>query len=259
MNSSTNPLPPQALVNHLADFGTGTPAKAKPVNNAANDADESAVTHSPEEEKRYTKKDLDNAEEDGYRKGYLKGEEDGRAQIEARINDDEKKLRFILESLVQDLKDRIGSFNQFSHAQAGKVTPLAFAIGSKLAQDTLAENPLASIEEKIVALLQEHLGEPILTITVHSSLSNMLEERLLAHFAHNNDPGEIHIEGSDAIEVTDFKVEWENGRAELNTDKVLEELNQLLATHSQLPPPPTATEIPTEPDITPTERTPEDE
>lgn len=206
---------------------------------------------------RYTKEDLQNAEKDGYQKGYLQGEQDAIAAQDAKKQEHEDALRHVVAALAQDLQAKVTDYNQFVKAQAAHTPHIALAIAKKMAADMLDSNYVECMWQKLLPLINEVISEPRILIEVHPSLSQPIEDKLMVHFANNDDPGEIIIEGKEAFNTTDFRIAWAHGSVERNTENLIQELTEKMM-HMQwdnlsidtLPAPPIST---TESHTTPTE------
>jgi flagellar assembly protein FliH len=136
----------------------------------------------------------------------------------------DKKLTEAVASLAKNVEGAIAAGNAF-RADAQTVLPqLAHAVARKVAGQALDINPLPLIESVIQACLERILGEPHIVITVNDKLSGELEKRLSAQFSASNDPGEISIEGNAEMAASDCRIEWDNGKAERNTEEMWKEV-----------------------------------
>ena len=176
----------------------------------------------------FTEAQMKQAEQEGYRKGFLEGTKEGQMQAQSEQAEVDRKLTEAVAALAKKVEGAIAQGNAF-RGEAQEVLPqLAHAVARKVAGCALDVNPLPLVESVIKACLERILGEPHIIITVNDKLSAEMEKRLSAQFSASNDPGEISIEGNAEMAPTDCRIEWDNGKAERNTEEMWKEVAQAI-------------------------------
>lgn len=204
-----------------------------------------------------TREDVKNAEQEGYRKGFLEGVNEGRMQAESEQAEVTRRLEEAVETLSSQLRGLIDAYNDFVSEQHAEMPKLALAVARKVAGAALENNALAALESVIAPAIERMLGQPRMIVTVNESLVAALEQRLAARFAHNNDPGEIAIEGDAELAPGDCRINWENGSAERSTEALWKQVEAMVAemvagTSPPLVSPPAAEAAPASSEIPPT-------
>ena len=175
-----------------------------------------------------TESDLKRAEQEGYRRGFLEGEKEGKMQVEG----DQARVAAQLEASVARLSaqmQEVLSAQRGELAQVQKFLPrLALAIARKVAGKALDVNPLPLIEEVVLQCIERILGTPQIIVTVNAALAEPLEEKLAAHFAHNQEPGEITIRGDERVGIADCRIAWGEGQAVRSTEALWGEIERLV-------------------------------
>lgn len=176
----------------------------------------------------FTEAELKNAEQEGYRKGFLEGTKEGQLQTQSEHAEIERLLTGAVEQLYAQVQGVITEYNRFVEMQKEELPRVALAIARKVAGVALDTNPLPLIESLVIACVERMLGEPHLTVTVNDRLSDMLETRLIAHFEHSSEPGEISIQGDANFAPGDCRIEWAGGKAEHNTEQLWQQMQAII-------------------------------
>ncbi len=175
-----------------------------------------------------TEEDVKAAEQEGYRKGFLEGEREGRFSEQTQQAKISEELNEALRSVAGQVERVIMDYNQFVNQSRQMLGPLALAIAKKVAGDAMQSHAHLLVEQTASACVESLLGEANIHITVHPNLAPMLEERLIALFAHRQDPSEISIIGNDNMPVSDCRIEWKHGAAERNAEQIWQHMEKLI-------------------------------
>lgn len=177
----------------------------------------------------FSEEQMKQAEQEGYRRGFMEGEAEGRKQMESVKFDIDRKLAETVQDLSAPLAAFAQQYKEFIIQQKTELPKLAYAIARRVADDALNENAFAVIEARVIKCLEEILGVPHVTIVVNAQLADALRERISAHFAHAEEPTEIVISGDDNLNLSDFRMVWKQGAAERDTDELWKRVEALVA------------------------------
>jgi flagellar assembly protein FliH len=176
----------------------------------------------------FSETDVKNAEQEGYRKGFLEGVNDGIQQAKSEQAEIDRNLTEAVTQLAGHVAVMIDQFNHFTTKQHNELSRLALAIARKVAGKALDTNPMPLVESVVLECVTRMLGEPHIIITVNDKLSDALETRLIQHFAHSAEPGEISIHGDPNLAPGDCRMEWGHGHATRTTQEIWTEMESLI-------------------------------
>ncbi len=176
----------------------------------------------------FNESQVKDAEQTGYCRGFLEGEKELREQAEAAAGKLQQDLLNAVEKLAGNVHRMMTEYNQFSQTQRGELPKLALAIARKVAGQALKNDPMPAIESMVKTCVDRLLPQPHIVITVAEPLVAALRERLAEYYAHNQDPGEISIEGNPALTAADCKIVWEHGTAARSTASLWREMEALV-------------------------------
>lgn len=176
----------------------------------------------------FSEAEMKQAEQDGYRKGFGEGEKEGKLIAQSAQAQADRAICDVLEPLTGNIQKLFDDYNAFVSTQKAALPPVALAIARKVAGKSLEGDPLPVIEQAVTACLDQLLGEPSITITVHESIATALETRIGEYFAGSQDPGEINIEGDADIAPTDCRIEWKKGGMARDTARLWQEMETII-------------------------------
>lgn len=176
----------------------------------------------------FTEADIKNAEQEGYRKGFLEGTTDGRKQAEAEQDQQVRLMQQALEQTGRLMDKVIDDYNAYIAQQQAAMPKLALSIARKIAGKALNENALTLLESIVLPCVEKSLGSPQISITVNDTLAQRLEETLSTHFAGNHAPGEIAIHSDPDMQPGDCRVEWAGGALERNTNALWQQVEAIV-------------------------------
>lgn len=168
-----------------------------------------------------TRQHLADARAEGFEAGRLTGRNEAEAE-QARLVAD--SLGRISREIVQLNERRTASFAVLRH----EALALGVSIARKLAPRLLASRPLAEIEGLVEECLNRLMGEPRIVVRIHSSLLDVLQERIDATARRQGFAGQIILFGEDELAPTDCRVEWADGGAIRNATQLEGEIDELI-------------------------------
>jgi len=188
----------------------------------------------------FSEEELKNAEQAAQQQGYLKGMEDGYSKARAEHIQVDIELTDIIRQLTDQITQVLQQNHDFVAEQYRELPKLALAIAYKVAGAALEKDPSALIEQMVQRSLKIVVGTPVLTVTVHPSVAEQLEARLVASFSGSEEAGEVIITSDETLEISDCRIAWEHGGAERSTKGLWYEVESaLIATirDEEAPPP----------------------
>lgn len=101
---------------------------------------------------------------------------------------------------------------------------LAAAVARKLVPQLLRSNAVAAVEAAVTEILPQVIEEPRLVIRADDSLIDALKEPIDALTARTGFAGKIILLGDERIRGTDCRIEWADGGAEHDIDRLIREV-----------------------------------
>lgn len=177
----------------------------------------------------FTEQDLKNAEQEGFRRGFAEGESEGRKQMESEQLHIDRKLLDVCAVIAGKMDVLFKDYCKLADTQRKALPPVSLAIAKKIAGDALQGDVMPIIEKCVTECLEYVLGSPRVVVTVHKSLAQTLETRLIAHFAHSQEPGEIIIEGDENMPLDGCRITWQGGEATRGSEDMWRRVEQIIA------------------------------
>lgn len=184
----------------------------------------------------FSEEDIKQAEQVGYRNGFLEGEREGRAQAEAAHGRVNEQLTEAVAQMANHIQAMIDAYNAFAREQQATLPRLALAVAKKVAGAALDARGLQLVEATVLEVVGRVIGVPAIYITVNDALAPTLEERLIAHFSANTDPGEIHILGDASVPPGDCRINWGDGSCARETGVLWEQAEAIVQEMAGSPP-----------------------
>ena len=111
------------------------------------------------------------------------------------------------------------------HEQTEGLSRLALTIAKKIAGNAIKEDPIAEIEALVKECVTSLIEEPTVAIYAHPDITQLLKQRLETMLEKMPSLSiELSVEGDAEIAAGDCRIEWTNGSAERNTDKLWEDV-----------------------------------
>lgn len=160
---------------------------------------------------------------EGMARGMAEGREAGRGEAEARI---EARFADAAERIVAGFRDLIAAREAKNEETRRLPVVLAMAAIRKIMPELTRRGGLAEIEGLITSLTAELIDEPRLTIRVAPETAEELRERLAASRILDPD-AKLMVIGDPVFEIGDCRVEWADGGAERDTQKLLSDIEAI--------------------------------
>lgn len=176
----------------------------------------------------FSEAELKAAEQDGYRKGFLEGEKQGKLFAESEIAMIEKNTHALLQPLAEQILSMFAHYNQFIMLQKKNLPKLALAIAQKASKETMSHQAILHVESTTIACIERMLGEPELHVYVHPELSDALEDKLARHFANSHENGDVLIHKDEKMLLGACRIEWKNGGLEYTPETFWNNMHTLI-------------------------------
>lgn len=160
------------------------------------------------------------AERDGYKKGFLEGTAEGKAQAESEQAETDRQLRLYVEQFAQQVEPLFSSHRDTVLRLRASVPKIALAIARKVAGQALSENALSVIEAMASQACETLTHEPKLSISVPESHADALEQKLQQMAGRLPAHVEITIIRDASMPLSDCRIEWQYGDMARNTEKL---------------------------------------
>lgn len=163
---------------------------------------------------------------------YAEGLEAGRTEIMNSLEQSCTQLMQNISVATENLHMRQDEQISLMNKESAK---LAHAIIEKLAPALVNQTPLAEIELLVQQCLKNSPLEPRLVIRIDEAILPALEEKIDGLKQENGFPGKVILISEPMANISDCRVEWANGGAERNFDKLLETIESTLQLFIEAP------------------------
>lgn len=176
----------------------------------------------------FSEQELKEAEEIAYRKGFDDGERKGLSFAQSEVAKIEQAALDMLPNLTRQMQQILAHYTEFTGQHKQMLPKLSLAIGKKLYGELPPEHMVSQLEKHTIACIEVMLGEPELHVHVHPDLSDIMEQRLAAHFANSHEPGDVLIHKDEKLALSDCRIEWRTGGMEYSANKIMHQLEALV-------------------------------
>ncbi len=177
----------------------------------------------------FSEEELAAAKRDAYQQGFLEGVQDGIRQTQSEQADIEKLLMERLESFASSINPIFERYKAHCQQLKNDMPPLALAIAKKVAGEAIASDHLAIITSASEQCVQAMISEPLVTITIHENLANVMTQKLQKLGAKVPATAHIEVVASENIPHGDYVIEWKNGSIERSTEKIWQNMEKAIA------------------------------
>lgn len=180
----------------------------------------------------------DEGREAGYQEGFLAGEAQAKAAVDAQTQQSQQTLIALLDKLT----GLEASYAATLAEQSRLLGDLSLTIARKVAGAALNENTSATINELITRCLPMVMLKPRLRIELHPDTLATTEQALRAMLSAQHYEGQVVVRANVLLAPHDARIDWENGHAERSTTALWEEIENLMQQipmHIELLPPTT--------------------
>ena len=140
----------------------------------------------------------------------------------------DRKLTEIVEKFATTVSPLFEDYRKSTLALQEQMPKIALAIARKVAGQALAENAQAVIDGLALQCCEAMLKEPKLTITVHESMGDTLARKVEQLAERLQSAADIVILRDPAMPAADFRVEWNQGVMERQTEQLWQQVEKVI-------------------------------
>lgn len=166
-------------------------------------------------EPKFGDKDLERARKQAFEQGVEAGIEQARASYEA-------EMAALFAELAGQVRTMIGERQALAEELRCEAARLAHAIATRLAPRLMRAHPLTEIEAMVGDCLAERHGEPRIVIRVSEDQLDGLRARLEQMAEQHGLADALMLRADPDIGAGNCRVEWQDGGAERDVEKILE-------------------------------------
>ncbi len=141
----------------------------------------------------------------------------------------EERAAGAVESLARGLGELLQDRERLAEQSQRQTLEIARLVTRKLAPALARRDPVAELEGFIAECLQEAFDEPRVVLRVAEGVFETVQKRLSHLTTAAGYPGRVILLGDDALGPGDARVEWADGGAERNSQRLLHDLEAVLA------------------------------
>ncbi len=171
---------------------------------------------------KFGEEDLEKARAEGFAAGKETGERDAMQAIEQQISQ-------ALSAIGERLSGLSKAQAEANEHQARDAIEVALAVVRKMLPRMAGRHGLAEIESVVSDCLARLRAEPRIVIRVADSLLDEVEQRVSALAARAGFEGKTVYLSQEGLQPGDIRVEWADGGAERDSDRLWSEIDQLIA------------------------------
>jgi len=185
-------------------------------------------------EPTFSRADLDAAREDGFNQGRNEALAEAAFAADARIAD-------ALGAIQQGIDQLAADHRELSQATERAAVSLVREILRQAVPALCRREAFAELEALVARCLAEALTEPRLVLRVNDGVFDQMQERIAAVSQANGFAGKIVLLADDTLGLTDGRIEWADGGAERDPNRLMGEidaaLTRMLASRDACPSP----------------------
>ncbi len=161
---------------------------------------------------------------------YLEGESAGR---QAAFSSIEQSMDYTLQALSARLVELFQHETARIEVMKAEAANIGHAIAYKLAPRLLENIPLEDISAMVSECVANNYNEPRIVVRVTDGLIDPMKQIAGQIAADHAFPGKIVIIGDDRLHGSDCLVEWADGGAERNEEKLLQNVDKIISNYIQ--------------------------
>lgn len=186
------------------------------------DMDRSVMPGQKPAKPKFGEEDLEKARTEGF----AAGKESGRQEVMQSI---EQQISTALSAISGQLTGLSQAQVQASERQARSAVEAALTVMRKMFPHLAGRHGLAEIESVVCDCLERLRTEPRIVIRVADSLLDQVEQRVSQLAARAGFDGKIVFLSQEGLHPGDIRVEWADGGAERDSDRLWHEIDQIIA------------------------------
>lgn len=177
--------------------------------------------------KTYNDNDLAVSRQEGFDEGKKQG-------ISETLTGIEKTSFDTLNAVLDELSIIHAGQKQANQEISNNATALALTIVRKIFPTLNDKTALDEVKSILLMVLGRLIDEPKITIKVNPSSSNDLSAKLDLEYSSENSIVNFSIIADENVSQGNCKIEWSNGTAERNLDKLKHEIDDIIAQNSTI-------------------------
>lgn len=182
----------------------------------------------PEDEKKFSEKELKEAETKAYQEGQQKGLEDGKIQaVEAM----EQKTLLTVQQIEQNLVEAFNKSHFYHQEIMREQILLTMSILKKIIPHFLEVAKEQEIERFIETTFQEMSSKSQIKIQLHSENFEQVKKSFLSQVKDQKISENIDFVENDDISANQCLIDWEHGGAEWNTEELMQNIEKMVMKH----------------------------
>ena len=185
------------------------------------DVDGSVMPGQKPAKPKFGEEDLEKARAEGFAAGKESGRQEAMQSIEQQISQ-------TLSAISQQMTGLSQAQVQASERQTRGAVEAALTVMRKMFPRLAGRHGLAEIESVVCDCLERLRTEPRLVIRVADSLLDQVEQRVSQLAAHAGFDGKIVFLSQEGLHPGDIRVEWADGGAERDSDRLWREIDQII-------------------------------
>jgi flagellar biosynthesis/type III secretory pathway protein FliH len=182
-------------------------------------------------EQKFSLADVEAAKHVARQEGYGEGAKAAADQARTEAVLREQSLNEVTRVLAAQCASLLGAYQEYMAQHIPAMTRLATQIARKVCRHALEHAPLKEIEGMVQETAPLLMSQPEIHITVHASLAAPLQDRI--YRVLNADPKKvaIKISGEAGLGMQDCRISWKDGDAARDTQKLWQQVENLLEAH----------------------------
>ena len=185
------------------------------------DMDRSVMPGQKPAKPKFGEEDLEKARAEGLAAGKESGRQEAMQSIEQQISQALSTISGLLTGLSQ-------AQVQASERQTRGAVEAALTVMRKMFPRLAGRHGLAEIESVVCDCLERLRTEPRIVIRVADSLLDQVEQRVSQLAARTGFDGKIVFLSQEGLHPGDIRVEWADGGAERDSDRLWHEIDQII-------------------------------
>ena len=187
----------------------------------------------PEEETELEEQTLQTFSEDDITEARQQSFSDGQKQgSQSALEGIEKTLTDTVNTVANNLTTLQSEQIRSNQEITDDATALALAIVRKFFPTLNKQSALDEVEAVIKTLLDRLIDDPRIVIKVNPSISNELSDKFSSQFQNSEMGNSFSIIADENVSEGNCEIEWSNGTAERNLDKLMHEIDEIISQNS---------------------------
>lgn len=176
----------------------------------------------------FSEEELAEATRKAHDEGYQKGRAEAIDETTRAQNLLDQDIRQVAERIALQLLDFHEQTQNLLAQKKEEVIHLSGAIAKKIAGEALKNDPIEKLAPLVEKTITRLLGEKMITVTVHETMTARLQEKLQPMLAEKNLEQQVVVRGVASLPSEDCRITWESGAAELSHKEVWAEVEKML-------------------------------